>query len=172
MQDMYDFRFQELGKNWENIQSEHDVAIEDDETDNEEEWTSWTDDTGARAVCLFCCHGDTDMDRLLEHMKVVHRFDLKTVRQAKRLNFYQQVKLINYIRRQMHQNCCILCSEKFEAREDLIGHYTHSGHVTQFPESSDWDQPEYFFPTFEKTTYFVGWRMTERMMGMIDGMMG
>ncbi|XP_013406109.1 zinc finger protein 277-like, partial [Lingula anatina] len=32
----YVINYLELGKNWENIQSEHDVAVEDDETDNEE----------------------------------------------------------------------------------------------------------------------------------------
>ena len=49
----------------------------------------------------------------------------------------------------MHMNVCYICSEKYTNREALTDHLTSSGHLGQQPENSSYDQPEYFFPTYE-----------------------
>lgn len=59
------------------------------------------------------------------------------------LKFYQQVKLVNYIRRELHQCRCYCCQEKFETKEELVQHLVNTGHVMQLPEISHWDQPQY-----------------------------
>ncbi len=58
------------------------------------------------------------------------------------LKFYQQVKLVNYIRRELHQCRCYCCQEKFETKEELVQHLVNTGHVMQLPEVSHWDQPQ------------------------------
>lgn len=58
------------------------------------------------------------------------------------LRFYQQVKLVNYIRRELHQCRCYCCQEKFETKEELVQHLVNKGHVMHLPEVSHWDQPQ------------------------------
>lgn len=58
------------------------------------------------------------------------------------LRFYQQVKLVNFIRRQIHQSRCYGCQEKFESREDAVRHIVADGHVMKLPDVSTWNQPQ------------------------------
>ncbi|XP_053282675.1 zinc finger protein 277 [Pleuronectes platessa] len=65
------------------------------------------------------------------------------------LRFYQQVKLVNFIRRQIHQSRCYGCEGKFLSRADVLRHIAAAGHVMKLPDVSTWDQPQYYFPTYE-----------------------
>lgn len=58
------------------------------------------------------------------------------------LRFYQQVKLVNFIRRQIHQSRCYGCQETFESRADVLHHIAAEGHVMKLPDASTWDQPQ------------------------------
>lgn len=58
------------------------------------------------------------------------------------LRFYQQVKLVNFIRRQIHQSRCYGCQEKFDSREDAVRHIVADGHVMKLPDVSTWNQPQ------------------------------
>ncbi|KAK7891251.1 hypothetical protein WMY93_023214 [Mugilogobius chulae] len=65
------------------------------------------------------------------------------------LHFYQQVKLVNFIRRQIHQSRCYGCEQRFENRQAVLQHLSTEGHVMKLPQMSIWNQPQYYFPTYE-----------------------
>ena len=68
--------------------------------------------------------------------------------------------MINFIRRSVYLNTCIGCSDMFDSKEKLLEHMTWSNHYQ--PNSSvDWDQPQYFFPTFENDNFLFGLEDTD-----------
>ncbi|XP_064633183.1 zinc finger protein 277-like isoform X2 [Lineus longissimus] len=144
----YIVNYLELGKNWEIIQAEVDGPDECD-SEVEDDWSDWKEEAGSHAVCLFCDSQAATSDLLMEHMKVTHNFDLHAIKGRLKLNFYLQVKLVNYIRRQVYQNSCLSCDAKFKSRDELLRHFEDSGHISQLPDVKVWDQPQYYFPTYE-----------------------
>ncbi|TMS05054.1 Zinc finger protein 277 [Larimichthys crocea] len=141
----YVINYLELGKTWEEVQSEDDRELADDEDDD---WSDWQAHP-VSAVCLFCDHQSETMEQIYTHMKEAHDFDLHKLRTELNLKFYQQVKLVNFIRRQIHQNRCYGCQEKFDSRENVLCHVVAEGHVMKLPDVSIWNQPQYYFPTYE-----------------------
>ncbi|XP_061696624.1 zinc finger protein 277 isoform X2 [Syngnathoides biaculeatus] len=72
----YIINYLELGKSWEEVQSEDDRELPDDKDDD---WSDWR----ARplsAVCLFCDLRCDAADDVYAHMKNVHDFDLQHLR--------------------------------------------------------------------------------------------
>ncbi|KAK9952388.1 hypothetical protein ABG768_018230 [Culter alburnus] len=141
----YVINYLELGKTWEEVQSEDDRELIEDEDDD---WSDWQAHPVC-AVCLFCEQQAETMEKIYTHMEETHEFDLHKLKTDLNLRFYQQVKLVNYIRRELHQCRCYCCQEKFETKEELVQHLVNKGHVMQLPEVSHWDQPQYYFPTYE-----------------------
>ncbi|XP_063783353.1 zinc finger protein 277 isoform X2 [Pseudophryne corroboree] len=141
----YIINYLELGKNWEEVQSEDDAEIRDT---NEQDWSDW-EEHPVSAVCLFCDKQADTTEKLLCHMKDSHNFDLQKMKTDLGLKFYQQVKLVNYIRRQIYQCRCHGCQEKFPSKTELITHMEGARHLGVLPERSLWDQPQYYFPTYE-----------------------
>ncbi|XP_022365998.1 zinc finger protein 277-like [Enhydra lutris kenyoni] len=85
-------------------------------------------------------------------MEDAHEFDLLKIKSELGLNFYQQVKLVNFIRRQIHQCRCYGCHVKFKSKAELRTHMEEAKHTSLLPERKMWDQPEYYFPTYENDT--------------------
>ncbi|KAM9807703.1 zinc finger protein 277 [Neosynchiropus ocellatus] len=141
----YVINYLELGKTWEEVQSEDDRELVEDDDDD---WSDWQAHP-VLAVCLFCDHQSDTMDQIYIHMKGTHGFDLHKLRTDLGLGFYQQVKLVNFIRRQIHQSRCYGCEEKFESRPEVLQHLELQGHVMKLPDMLTWDQPQYYFPTYE-----------------------
>lgn len=52
-------------------------------------------------------------------------------------------------------NTCPGCNEEFEDRDTLLEHLTESCHYVP-TSSSDWDQPQYYFPTYENDNLLCG----------------
>ncbi|XP_056907001.1 zinc finger protein 277 isoform X1 [Takifugu flavidus] len=142
----YVINYLELGKTWEEVQSEDDGELVDD--GHNDDWSDWRAHPMS-AVCLFCHHQSETMDLIYTHMKESHGFDLHQLRTELDLRFYQQVKLVNFIRRQIHQNHCYGCQQKFDSREGILSHIQTEDHVMMLPDASAWDQPQYYFPTYE-----------------------
>ncbi|GAB1608687.1 zinc finger protein 277-like [Argonauta hians] len=142
----YIINYLEIGKNWENFESCEELSTD---LECDENWDGWHDETGPTAICLFCQFSSAESEVLFKHMKDTHGLDLNAVKEEHNLDFYQQVKLINYIRRQVHLLKCIACDEQFDTRDILIQHMHFSGHSKQIPKSSMWMQPQYYFPTYE-----------------------
>ena len=63
--------------------------------------------------------------------------------------------MINFIRRSVHLNTCIGCADMFTSKEALLEHMTWSSHH-QPGNASDWDQPQYYFPTYENDNLLFG----------------
>ncbi|XP_069141616.1 zinc finger protein 277-like isoform X2 [Argopecten irradians] len=98
----YIINYLEMGKNWEAIQQENDRDIvSDDSTETEDEWEGWQEEAGSQAVCLYCMFSSSNSAKLHAHMQELHDLDLQDVKLRMNLDFYQQVKLINFIRRQL-----------------------------------------------------------------------
>ncbi|XP_011369791.1 zinc finger protein 277 [Pteropus vampyrus] len=141
----YVINYLELGKSWEEVQSEDDRELLGPQ---EEDWSDWKEHP-VSAVCLFCEKQAETIEKLRVHMEDAHEFDLLKIKSELGLNFYQQVKLVNFIRRQIHQCRCYGCHVKFKSKADLRTHMEEAKHTSLLPEMKTWDQPEYYFPTYE-----------------------
>ncbi|KAH9505106.1 hypothetical protein Btru_059561 [Bulinus truncatus] len=151
----YIINYMEMGKNWESLQSEDNrlVKTADKASDEEDEWSGWEEESQSKVVCLFCDTSLSVQEELQKHMKDKHGFDLLEVNHKLQLNFYQKVKLINYIRRQVYHKTCYGCLETFSDKGSLNSHLeSFPDHLRKVPDSSVWDQPQYFFPTYEDDT--------------------
>uniref|UniRef100_UPI0037E75953 zinc finger protein 277 isoform X2 n=1 Tax=Semicossyphus pulcher TaxID=241346 RepID=UPI0037E75953 len=72
----YVINYLELGKTWEEVQSEDDRELVDDEDDD---WSDWQAHP-VSAVCLFCDHQSETMEQIYTHLKDIHGFDLHKLR--------------------------------------------------------------------------------------------
>ncbi|XP_065077896.1 zinc finger protein 277 [Ochlerotatus camptorhynchus] len=113
--------------------------------DSNSDWSDWYGEEQP-TTCLFCSIAKPKIDDLKQHMKTEHSFDFDA--QVIGLTFYQRVKIVNYIRRQIHVLKCVLCREEFTSKEKLQSHLQDAGHYS-IGEQQFWDQPEFFFPTYE-----------------------
>uniref|UniRef100_A0A8D8K0H1 Zinc finger protein 277 n=1 Tax=Culex pipiens TaxID=7175 RepID=A0A8D8K0H1_CULPI len=113
--------------------------------DSDSDWSDWYGEEQP-TTCLFCEVTRTQIDDLKAHMKTEHNFDFDA--QVVGLNFYQRVKIVNYIRRQMHDLRCVTCREEFPSKDQLHAHLKQEGHFGT-GEQQHWDQPGFFFPTYE-----------------------
>ncbi|XP_058511004.1 zinc finger protein 277 isoform X3 [Ochotona princeps] len=141
----YVINYLEFGKTWEEVQLEDDRELLDHQ---EEDWSDWKEHP-VSAVCLFCEKQAETVEKLYVHMEDAHEFDLLKIKSELGLTFYQQVKLVNFIRRQVHQCRCYGCHVKFKSRADLRTHMEEAKHMSLLPEKKTWDQLEYYFPTYE-----------------------
>ncbi|XP_037077256.1 zinc finger protein 277-like [Pollicipes pollicipes] len=146
----YVINYLEFGKSWVELQEERDEEPPTgfDERRSDEDWSDWEEPPANGAVCLFCDFSTTDVDALPAHMAAEHAFDFCELKTRLRLSFYQQVKLVNFIRRQVVERTCMFCQESFASRQLLLAHMREAGHFA-LPEPAVWDQPQYFFPTYE-----------------------
>ncbi|XP_039919101.1 zinc finger protein 277 isoform X2 [Hirundo rustica] len=144
----YIINYLEFGKSWEEVQSEDDRELLDN---LEEDWSDW-EEHPVCAVCLFCEQQADTTEKLYLHMQKSHGFYFPKIKSEHGLNFYQQVKLVNFIRREIHHCRCYNCQEKFESKGGLISHMEETKHIAFLPARSTWDQPQYYFPTYENDT--------------------
>ncbi|KAF9112720.1 hypothetical protein BGX27_002895 [Mortierella sp. AM989] len=66
-------------------------------------WDDWEDEDGMAAEnpkCLFCVEILPSAREVFDHCTIVHGFDFLRARQQLGLDFYQSIRLINYIRQQ------------------------------------------------------------------------
>ncbi|XP_020840301.1 zinc finger protein 277 isoform X1 [Phascolarctos cinereus] len=144
----YVINYLELGKSWEEVQLEDDRELLDHQ---EDDWSDW-EEHPVCAVCLFCEKQADTTEKLHVHMEDAHEFDLLKIKSDLGLHFYQQVKLVNFIRREVHQCRCYGCHLKFTSKAELRNHMEKTKHISMLPERTTWDQPQYYFPTYENDT--------------------
>ncbi|XP_055597442.1 zinc finger protein 277 [Uranotaenia lowii] len=113
--------------------------------DSDSDWSDWYGED-QKTTCLFCPNAKEKIEDLKAHMIAEHSFDFDA--QVIGLSFYQRVKVVNFIRRQMHVMKCVMCREDFSSRENLENHLKEQNHYG-IGDQQLWDQPEFFFPTYE-----------------------
>ncbi|XP_018399588.1 PREDICTED: zinc finger protein 277 [Cyphomyrmex costatus] len=138
-------------KTWErkqaNLKAKPDIG--GGSSENEDEGNSWSDwnDESIKIICLFCNYSNNEFTCILRHMKKTHNFDFEeTVRD---LTFYQKVKIVNYIKRQIQLKRCIFCETK---SDNVLEHMKIQQHC-KIATQNVWDQPEYYFPMSENDSF-------------------
>jgi len=147
----YIINYLELGKTWEDIQNENEQDEEESRTDitaEEDDWSDWKGDLPP-TFCLFCEESYSATNQVLQHMKDEHSFDFLAIKRSLGLDFYHQVKIVNYIRRQVYRHNCVKCQENVPSRKAVLEHMEKQKHFMLPEEQTLWDQPQYFFPTYE-----------------------
>lgn len=118
---------------------------QDSNVDSDPEWSEWTEENGPLITCLLCSHTEMEYDSILDHM--LHQHDFSFLNATDSMNFYHKIKIVNFIRRQIHLKQCLACDIKFEDSKNLEKHIKELKHWKLSKER--WDQPEYYFPTYE-----------------------
>jgi len=138
----YLINYLEKGKNWEDIMEEFD------ETCHDEDWSDWIE-PDAEAICLFCDFQCSESEKMCLHLSSAHSFDMKSLNED-----FNIIKIINYIRRQVHIWKCIFCDKLHESKKELMSHMTEQTHCKLPDDREIWDQSQYYFPTFENDALF------------------
>jgi len=141
----YMINYLEPGRCWEELQAEPEEETEK----ADEDWSGWNEQIDNIFYCLFCQISYHNMENIQLHMMEEHDFDLKDIKQTNKFDFYQQIKAINYIRKQIEELKCPYCKLQASNRDDLNTHMDREKHCSLPEDKSFWDQPEYFFPTLE-----------------------
>uniref|UniRef100_A0A915MR35 C2H2-type domain-containing protein n=1 Tax=Meloidogyne javanica TaxID=6303 RepID=A0A915MR35_MELJA len=114
----YIINYLELGKRW------LDVLAEDFEQDNTDE--------DLLGLCLFCDHANVELDEIVEHMKDDHKFDIFAYIDEQKMELYDRMKFVNFIRKQT-----------YNTRSP-----TKELKVAEIPEREEWDKDEHLVPMF------------------------
>eukprot|EP01135_Chromosphaera_perkinsii_P008090 Nk52_evm6s1129 gene=Nk52_evmTU6s1129 len=101
---------------------------------NEEEWDDWEGEDEP-AVCLFCEEIETSVEKCLTHMKEKHSCDIVSEFEKLKLDTYDCIKLINYMR----------------AEKDTLS----LGNAFVIPSASVWDKEEYLKPVLESDSLLM-----------------
>uniref|UniRef100_A0A1A9X2H0 C2H2-type domain-containing protein n=1 Tax=Glossina brevipalpis TaxID=37001 RepID=A0A1A9X2H0_9MUSC len=120
--------------------------IHHSEEDSDSDWSDWNGESLQTLTCLYCTEQCKDFTIFKQHVLAKHSLDFDDC--LKGLNFYQRIKMVNYVRRQTCLHRCVTCNRRFEDNNELLQHLgkeTHYGVGGQ----KQWDKPEYFFPTYE-----------------------
>ncbi|XP_029178018.1 zinc finger protein 277 [Nylanderia fulva] len=141
----------EPGTTWKQGQphSEKNLDPGDGNSDNEDEESSWSDwnDESVEIICLLCNYSNNEFTCILRHMKETHFFDFEET--VKDLTFYEKVKIVNYIKRQIQLQQCIFCETK---SDNVLEHMKNQQHC-KIPAQKVWNQPEYYFPMSENDSF-------------------
>lgn len=117
--------------------------------DSDSDWSDWEGEKPT-LTCLFCTRNDTDFTELKQHMTADHNVDFD--RKTSGFTFYDRVKVVNFIRRQMHLLKCVKCDEAFKTTGELQIHLKSTDHC-DIGDRDQWNKPEYFFPTYEDDAF-------------------
>ncbi|XP_075169467.1 zinc finger protein 277 [Haematobia irritans] len=115
-------------------------------SDSDSDWSDWNGDGVQPINCLYCNQQSSDFIQFKNHLLQTHSLDFDVL--IKDLNFYQKIKVVNYVRRQSSLMRCVTCDQRFECQEALLKHLQEESHFG-IGTKKQWDKPEYFFPTFE-----------------------
>ena len=126
----------EFGKNWEKLHEEgekFDRSLDD--------WSGWEEED-QQGVCFFCDAVFSHPEGIYQHMKEYHDFDFHAIRTSMKMSFYQQIKMINFIRREVRE----LYAMGFSMRAVV------STMKENIINSTKWNKPQFYFPAVENDT--------------------
>jgi len=161
----YVINYLELGKRWlevleEDFEDNTPAFIDSDEEEEEETWNEWEEENGpdseVNAMCLFCEDVFTNGAGVLQHMKEKHKYDFTQVIETEKLDFYDAVKIVNYIRKQGYNLSCFICGkEQLRPRSALLEHLQSDDHISSKLVKANWDKEDYLIPTFENDDFLL-----------------
>ncbi|KAH8405137.1 hypothetical protein KR222_004573 [Zaprionus bogoriensis] len=135
------------GEDSASVDFDRHFARQDSEGEHDSDWSDWAADGEPHAIkCLYCAQEESQFPALKLHMLEAHRVDFDGVTGA--LNFYQKIKVVNYVRRQLCLLRCVCCDLQFDDLELLGEHMEQESHCG-IGERAKWDKPEFFFPYME-----------------------
>ncbi|KAF2078570.1 hypothetical protein CYY_000070 [Polysphondylium violaceum] len=167
----YLLNYLEPGKSWEDLKKE-DEEDNDNQLNNVElmqqaqnelngqhhitHWDDWTENSDEdaymdeSAVCLFCTEQFENSDIAFDHMNVIHSFNFDQIRKEWKLDYYDSMKVLNFIRRQIYQLVCCYCGHQFQDANSLYAHLAaDTQHCGVKKNNPKWADPQYLFPTYE-----------------------
>lgn len=130
-------------KHWQQIKQENDFYIDN----YNEDWCDWVEDDRSSCLCFFCPFS-SKFDQIKEHLNVKHNFDFDRLILEKP-DYYDRVRLVNYVRKKAQTNQCYICEEAFVERAQLLEHLTWSNHSYSDLKSECYSGPEFYFPTLD-----------------------
>jgi len=143
----YIVNYVEPGKNWKEKKDQNDSSDSEDldiedyiksqKTDNWDEWNNTNDFDEDEdeydepmSVCLFCEKLSGTAQESFDHAKKEHNFDLKAIQKENNLDFYQSIRIINYIRHSISENACPKCRISFAEPTKLFHHMKETSHYS------------------------------------------
>uniref|UniRef100_A0A914RK22 C2H2-type domain-containing protein n=1 Tax=Parascaris equorum TaxID=6256 RepID=A0A914RK22_PAREQ len=152
----YIINYLELGKRWldvlaEDFEDTMPTFVDSDDEEEEDSWHEWQEDNldeeQTRVVCLFCEESNDLAAPLLEHIKEKHHFDVLGIIEKEKLNTYERMKMLNFIRKQNYNAVCFVCGKSnLGSLQELRKHLADSDHMAKgLPERAVWDTEELVF---------------------------
>lgn len=94
------------------------VRSQSDASDSD--WSDWDEDMGKISPfnCLYCKHKEEKFEALKKHMLATHVVDFDSALQG--LNFYEKIKVVNYVRRQICLMRCVSCNLRCEDGVSIV----------------------------------------------------
>ena len=134
-----------------------EVTCEEDGSADEEGWSDWDEQVDQNTQCLFCSFvAPTPLSLLQTHLPMHHEFDLSLLSTQYKMDVYDRIKLVNFIRRLQYSHAC-LCGQQFDSESDLNHHYSqnqrHCGLILESRE--EWSGTQYLLPTYEEDPIFM-----------------
>ncbi|KAG1047676.1 hypothetical protein G6F43_009892 [Rhizopus delemar] len=89
----------------------NDLHYEEDYDPQEHTWDDWSEEEEEQQVqCLYCKDISPSAKEVLQHMKSAHTFDFQNTRKTLQLDFYQCIRLINYVRYKVQEDASYSCT--------------------------------------------------------------
>lgn len=126
-------------KNWKQIKQENDFY--------DEEWNDWVEEDKKQDCLCFFCPYKCKFDKVKQHMRETHHFDFSLI--TSMADFYDRIKAVNFIRKRFFTNQCFNCDIQTPSFPLLEEHLAATRHITTAPAKDLFNQPEYYFPTYE-----------------------
>ncbi|CAK5012968.1 unnamed protein product [Meloidogyne enterolobii] len=105
---------------------------DEEEEDSWEEFEQDNTDEDLLGLCLFCDHANIELDEIVEHMKDDHKFDIFAYIDEQKMELYDRMKFVNFIRKQT-----------YNTRSP-----TKELKVAEIPDREEWDKDEHLVPMF------------------------
>lgn len=131
-------------------QEESRLAEGSDAERDEWEWQELDEPVEQRTTCLLCPHDDHNPESCIRHMQDCHSFNWTQLVVAEKLDIYESIKLINYMRACYAEVICMVCEASFETEDELQSHL-RSNHspFEVLPERKLWKDPRFLFPIYD-----------------------
>ncbi|KRY54627.1 Malignant T-cell-amplified sequence 1, partial [Trichinella britovi] len=156
----YVINYLELGKKWlevlaEDFEDTLATFADSDEEAEEESWNEWDEEDIEEElafVCLLCDKAFQAVPLLLQHMLEQHHFHFSEFLENERMDFYERIKFVNFVRKKCHDFVCFICGkDDLRSSDALKKHLSEKSEeqMKRLPGREKWNKDEYLLPTYE-----------------------